>query len=850
MPCQRLVSALAARQASSSCLISRISSLTTAKSTSSGRRFLKTASRTSKPSTSGPGAASDSTTIPPPHPVSSGPSSAAEDDRLLRDVFDSSSVWNSFYSRFPQSRSTGLLNNARLTSANSLAEFAESTLLAAQRVAAAIIAIDTGKLTDDDCRRVVRLFDRLSDMLCRVIDLAEFVRTVHPDQAYLANAERAHSIMLGYMIQLNSSVELFGVLRKVLESENVENVLSREEMIVGKLLLDDFNKSGASLDQSIREEVITVQNNIAVLSRDFMMGLSPAHESITVDINDLTGLDPTLVNGLRIASAQASEGRSSFGFGRRQRNGKPSAQALAKVRHVKLPTTGTVARMAALSVYSSKIREQLYVNSRKSSDRQIQILETLLMQRMRLANLMGSKSFAEYQLSDKMARTPEAVHKFLENLAARTKPAAQGEISLLEKLKAADPRNQEDPVFRAWDRDYYLSQYIDKTRQPKMRSYDFLSAYFSVGTVMQGLSRLFTKLYGIRFVPRETDYASGETWHPDVRKLDIMADTGSALDGSGEQRVGIMYCDLFAREGKPRAPAHYTVRCSRQIYDDEKFDGLDDGIKDIPTLTESDGSVFQLPTIGLVCDFASRSDGRASLLSFAEVETLFHEMGHAMHSMLGRTSLHNISGTRCATDFVELPSVLMEHFARNPDVLALFARHHETDEPLPMPLLEAHLKEVAGFKYNDSYTQIEMSLLDLALHTVSPESLHGGRLDSTAISRALEKQYSLFPPVEGTSWQGQFGHLVGYGAVYYSYLLDRAMASLVWRQVFKGGADGGAVSRDAGEKFKNEVLAWGAGRNAWQCIAGVLERPELEAGGEKAMEIVAMGDEDVSGMWR
>ncbi|KAK9379046.1 uncharacterized protein V2V93DRAFT_374847 [Kockiozyma suomiensis] len=841
----RLITALAARRSSSSCLISRISSLSKTHSSPSVR-YLSTSSHSPKPSTS-----SSTASVIPPHPVAVNASNAAEDDRLLRAIFDSPTVWGSFFSSLGDTSSVGLLNNSRLTSAHSLTEFAEATLRSAQRVAAAITAIDTSSLTGDDCRRVVRLFDRLSEMLCRVIDLAEFVRTVHPDEAYLAGAESAHNLMMGYMIELNSSDELFGVLRKVLETAGIENELSREEMIVGKLLLDDFEKSGAALDLSIREEVVAAQHNIAALSREFMTNLHPAAESISVDINELTGLDPTLVNGLRVASALENQPRN-FGFASRLRNGKPSPQALAKVRTVKLPTVGAVSRMAAVSVHSSKIREQLYINHRKSSARQIDILEALLMQRMRLANLMGSSSFAEYQLTDKMARTPEAVRKFLDNLAAKTRPAAEAEIAILRKFKVNDKRNQEDPLLRIWDRDYYLSQYIEQTRQPRVRSSDHLNAYFSVGTVMQGLSRLFTKLYGIRFVPRETNAATSETWHPDVRKLDIMADTGSPLhNGGGEQRVGIMYCDLFAREGKPRAPAHYTVRCSRQIYEEENYDGFDDGIYDIPTMTDRDGSVFQLPTVGLVCDFSSRADGRASLLSFAEVETLFHEMGHAMHSMLGRTALHNISGTRCATDFVELPSVLMEYFATNADVLGLFARHHETDEPLPMPLLEAHLRERAGFKCNDTYTQIEMSLLDQALHSVSPSSLgSAGQLDSTAICRALEKRYSLFPVVDGTSWQGQFGHLVGYGAVYYSYLLDRAMASQVWLEVFSGGANGGAVSRDAGEKFKNEVLAWGAGRDAWQCIAGVLGREELRSGGERAMELVAMGADEDAGSWR
>src|SRR5690606_14553276 len=105
-----------------------------------------------------------------------------------------------------------------------------------------------------------------------------------------------------------------------------------------------------------------------------------------------------------------------------------------------------------------------------------------------------------------------------------------------------------------------------------------------------------------------------------------------------------------------------------------------------------DGSIYQLPTITLICDFSRGAYSRPTLLTFREVQTLFHEMGHALHSIVGRTELHNVAGTRCATDFAELPSVLMEYFAKDPQVLALYARHYETDERLPIQLLEENLK--------------------------------------------------------------------------------------------------------------------------------------------------------------
>ncbi|KAK9481176.1 hypothetical protein V1514DRAFT_323151 [Lipomyces japonicus] len=757
------------------------------------------------------------------------------DDKLLRDAFDSPQAWSEFTSNLNALDSQGLLMNSRLNTADSLVQFAVDTLHAAQRTTGKILAITT----EQEMHGAIRLLDRLSDMLCRVIDLAEFIRTIHPDPNFVRAAEYAYEIMISYMIQLNSSDEMYHILRKIVNNPNVYGKLSREENIVANLLLHDFEKSGAALDLATRERVMKVQHDIDSLSREFMSGIGPEHDSIQVDVSDLMGLDPTVVLALKQAAATPNNKRLKFGRPR---------QDLDRVSKVSIPTTGPIARMVAVSVHSSKIREQLYVEGRRSHSEQTKLLDNLLRSRMNLASLLGAKTYAEYKLSDKMARTPESVNRFLDNLAFKTHPGAAKEIELLKTVKqnyltSISGAVKDDGQFNEWDRDYYLSRYLENKRA-KVKTPDFLNSFFSVGTVMQGLSRLFTKLYGIRFAPREV--APGEVWHGNVRKLDIMAETTDPL--RPEQRIGIMYCDFFGVSGKPRNPAHYTVRCSRRIFDDELIDGLDPGIGSVPSLQTTDGHLFQVPTVSLVCDFSGKRDDRPCLLSFEEVETLFHEMGHAMHSMLGRTALHNISGTRCSTDFVELPSVLMEYFASAPDVLALYARHYETDEPLPHKLLEAHLQARSTLRYNDSYSQIKMSLLDQSLHSLSETSL---TFNSSEIYHNILDKYSVLPPVRDATWQGMFGHLVGYGAVYYSYLLDRAIASHVWSTVFKSGQHGGAISRQAGEKFKNEVLIWGGGRDAWECLAGALNRPELAKGGEDAMEIIAKGaGEEVGGTWR
>ena len=205
--------------------------------------------------------------------------------------------------------------------------------------------------------------------------------------------------------------------------------------------------------------------------------------------------------------------------------------------------------------------------------------------------------------------------------------------------------------------------------------------------------------------------------------------------------------------------------------------------------------------------------------------------------MIGRTEYHNVSGTRCATDFVELPSILMEHFVSSPEVLGLFAKHYATDEALPLPLLQAHLDVRNSLSALETHGQIMMAILDQKYHGLRPDS----SFDSTAVHYDLHAEHGVIPPVQDTAWQTQFGHLYGYGATYYSYLFDRAIAGKVWSTLFNGGSAADALSREGGEMFKERVLKWGGGKDPWEMVGSVVGGREGEAvskGDEGAMALV------------
>jgi mitochondrial intermediate peptidase len=197
--------------------------------------------------------------------------------------------------------------------------------------------------------------------------------------------------------------------------------------------------------------------------------------------------------------------------------------------------------------------------------------------------------------------------------------------------------------------------------------------------------------------------------------------------------------------------------------------------------------------------------------------------------MIGRTEYQNVSGTRCATDIVELPSILMEHFLTSPTVLSLFS----AEDTGIARLTSTH--EADPCRAIDTHSQILIAMLDQAYHSAATQR---SSFNSTSTLSNLYNSRGLISHVEGTSWQTQFGHLFGYGATYYSYLFDRAIASRVWGSIFAHNP----LSRKCGEKYKRELLRFGGGRDPWTMVARLLGAPELGSGDAGAMTEV--------GRWR
>ncbi|KAF9188863.1 Mitochondrial intermediate peptidase [Haplosporangium sp. Z 767] len=750
-------------------------------------------------------AAGTATAAPYPTPPSSPVPTVAPVTVSLRELFDSppTSISQSRHatSRVPE----GLFLYPNLKTPQTFLDSVNAAIarghLLVERIA------NAPERGEGEMRKVIKLFDRLSDVLCKVIDAAEVVRCLHPDPAWRQAAETVYEELFSWMNTLNTDPRLYEVLSKVLNTPSIETTLSEAERQVALVFLRDFEKSGIHLSDAKRAEFVQLSDRIVTLGRDFMQssstpGPGPAH----IIVNP-----PSRLQGLAPVHIQRITKTNKHG---------------EKVAVV--PTTGWESQMVLKHVEDEGVRRAMYVASMAEDKSKVAVLDDMLKTRYDLAQLVGLPSYGHMFLSDKMVKNPENVSAFLDTLRKSQQAEVEGELMMLQKAKRVHTKNK-DAQLEAWDRDFYVRLVSSKTNT--MPHGDSISSYFSVGTTMDGLSKLFSKLYGIKFVPGTV--LPGEVWHDEVQKLDVVDER--------EGLIGTIYCDFYGRHGKHLNAAHYTVRCSRRVDDDDEEHDIAEGmaLNEGIELAMADPGVrmtgkegrYQLPLAVLSCGFTRPAGSKPTLLNWVEVETLFHEMGHAMHSMIGRADYHNVSGTRCPIDFVEIPSILMEHFLADPAVLGLFATHHQTGAPLPAGLLMAHQANRSTFQAIELHSQMSMAMLDQAYYS----TLVGDpSFNSTKTLEDLQRATGIVAPVPGTAWQTGFGHLYGYGAGYYSYLFGRTVTGQIWDKVFRSSP----TSRSAGERLREHVLKWGGGKDPWECLGGVLEDDRLMKGDQEAMRIV------------
>ncbi len=386
------------------------------------------------------------------------------------------------------------------------------------------------------------------------------------------------------------------------------------------------------------------------------------------------------------------------------------------------------------------------------------------------ANLLGYKTHAHFVLEERMAKTPETVEKFLNELLEKAKPAAEREFKNLEQFaKELDGIDQ----LQKWDGAYY-------SEKLKQKLFDLddekLKPYFKLENVIKGVFTVSNKLYGLHF----EEINDIDKYHDEVL-------TYKVTDSNGNY-VSILYADFFPRPGK-RNGAWMTVYKPQYVKDGEN----------------------SRPHISIVCNFTKPTKTKPSLLTFNEVTTLFHEFGHALHGMLANTTYPSLSGTSVFWDFVELPSQVLENWCYEKEALELFATHYETGEVIPMELIEKIKASATFHEGMQTLRQLSFGLLDMSWHFDFAQSKHDDEsLKAFSVKDFENKAFEstkLYPDVAENCMSTSFSHIFqgGYSSGYYSY----KWAEVLDADAFEMFKEEGIFSETVARKFKDNVLSQG-----------------------------------------
>lgn len=353
----------------------------------------------------------------------------------------------------------------------------------------------------------------------------------------------------------------------------------------------------------------------------------------------------------------------------------------------------------------------------------LKVLDRLLAKRHELAGILGHDSYADYVTEDKMIGTAAAAGEFIDKITERAGKRAREDYALLLDRKRREKPQVE--VLQPWDRLFYA----EKVR---VEQFDFdskmMRSYFEFEKVRDGIFSITGKLFGVRY-ERVDDVP---VWHESVMVYDVFI---------GEERRGRFYLDLHPRDGK------FTHAASATIVR---------GIRGV-----------QLPQGLLMCNFPDPGKAKGpALMDHTDVVTFFHEFGHLLHSIFsGRGRwVYNAPG-HMEWDFIEVPSQLLEEWARDPEALQSFAIHHETGESIPVELVERLKKAGTVSRGLLIRRQMALAAISLNYYNRDPEGV-----DTTALAKKIHRKYDLVPWFEGTHFQCNFGHLNDYSAIYYTYM--------------------------------------------------------------------------------
>jgi thimet oligopeptidase len=423
--------------------------------------------------------------------------------------------------------------------------------------------------------------------------------------------------------------------------------------------------------------------------------------------------------------------------------------------------------------HSEDLRRRMYMEfNNRAHPANVDVLRRMTAKRHELAQTLGFPHWAECVLADKMVEHAGDVSNFIDRIVAVSGASATRDYEVLLARKRSEVPGAD--VVNAWEAGYWS----EKVRRSQ---YDFdalaVRPYFPFARMQQGVLDVASRIFGVRFV-RDVE---APVWHPSVECWEIWDD--------GEL-AGRFYLDMHPRRDKFSHAAQFDIRT---------------GV-----------AGRQIPEAALVCNFPGGEANDPGLMEHGDVKTLFHEFGHLMHFLLGgRRRWAGTSGIKTEHDFIEVPSQLFEEWVWDPAVLATFARHHQTGEPIPADLVRqmkraSEFGKGLGVRRQMVYARLSLSMFDRDPDTVDPD----------ALIESIAREYQPFPYVPGTHMPCSFGHLEGYSAAYYTY-----MWSLVIAKDFFGRWSGkDLLDPEVSLEYRRKVLALGGSVPAMELVRDFLGR--------------------------
>jgi peptidyl-dipeptidase Dcp len=548
--------------------------------------------------------------------------------------------------------------------------------------------------------------------------------------------------------EVNMNPKLFQRVKTVYESREKGKFTTEQKKLISDYY-KGFARGGANLNDAQKAELSKINEEISMLTLQFgknVLDETNKYKMVIDNKADLAGLPESVIMGAADEAKEAGmEGKWVFTLA------KPSFIPFIQYAE------NRELRKQILTAYNMMGNNGGPLDNNK-------VAAKIANLRLKKANILGYKTWADFCLEPNMAKTPDKVYELLNKLWTPALANAKKEVAAMQEII-----KQEGGKFKleAWDWAYYA----EKVKKAK---YDLdeeqLRPYFKLENVRDGAFAVATKLYGITFTERKDIPA----YHPDAKAFEV-----KEADG---KHIGILYMDFFPRASKRGGAWMSAYR------DQSNLDGN-----------------YITPVICNVCNFSKPAGDNPSLLSVDEVETLFHEFGHALHGLLSNNIYPSVSSTAVAQDFVELPSQIMENWALEPEVLKMYAKNWKTGAPMPDDLIQ---KIKNSSKFNQGFVTVEYlsaAILDMDFHTINTDK----EVDVQKFEKASLDKMGLIPEIvvryRSTYFRHIFGEPVGYSAGYYSYI----WAAVLDADAFEAFKETSLFDKKTAESFRKNVLSKG-----------------------------------------